>query len=1116
MASAEDVGAKRQMFYEIECVIDDCDTEVGYKPLSDSDELDDSAEEEEPREEDVDSSEEWEPLRRSKLKRNSSSPSSSFPRRRGRPPKNALKPSPAAPAMAPKSTPAISLPRRRGRPPKDKSKAKLFSKPSLYPAIVPKPPPYATLIPNSSIKFGPHSASTFTLSSNFTPITLSNASSSSSSASSIKLNPSSAPILISNPASAFKLSPNSTAASHQAPIATLICTPTSTGLLLDANTNEIRPVKEEEPWDDNVEAVEEWPVTKKDSLKPPESPSAKRQRLSRRTPRSKTPPRTEKRPLKHCSKTSPSPPPELAPIATSDPVLISQPVFSAVDEQLTAVNSSDPNPAPARPRAHGGLDGDRDEISDSRREDQLWEEDLDSGNDWNPLVESPNRSKSPASAQSPRIGNPSTPTSSGPIDKLSISTPEPTSKATPTPTTYPAPEATPVTPPALPPPSPLPRKRGRPRKHALKPNFILKPTPDTPPATLPNSLPAPECTPVIISDPIDHIPASSLDPAPNPEPVSTFEAIPQPVLPEEKPKLAATPYSRRQTRCRSSSALDSPCRKADSKPDKWLDITNEDEEPVLPNFSPMRTPGPQLTTDATYTPLQLFQLFFTNSAVKTIVRNTNSNAEKRVKAGKKFLWAPLTVSEFYSYVALVVYMGLVKTKSIADYWARKRMYNFSYPQSIMSQARFQAISWNLQLCDPQEDEENNKKKGTTAYDRLLKIKPLYTDVLSACKKHFHPNREILVDERMVASKDRIRIKRYMNDKPTKWGYKLFVLADSSCGYTWNFFVYEGKTLMSSGKGAGYDSVMRLLDHKVLGEGYTLYMDSFYTSPTLVLDLLQNRILACGTLRHASSLPKVNDLSGRSELGSIRWCREGPLLFVKWMDAREVLMCSSIHKAFTGDTVARNAKGSDGVWRTRLIPVPSAVKDYSKNMGNVNLSDSLIEYYNILHKSTKWYKTFFFHFLDIAVVNGFILHQELAKAQNKVPLSHKVFRETLVSELARAGRSKNPSAAKDPSTSDTLVSTTNVAHVPSTPTETIDTPSDTESSPPASPAQTDRCYPEYFGSDATHGRRVCVMCKLQGNKVKTPIYCSHCKVALCFVSSRNCFKKWHMDYHLEDL
>ncbi|XP_016317158.1 uncharacterized protein LOC107669448 [Sinocyclocheilus anshuiensis] len=1135
MASAGDVGAKRQMFYEIECVIEDCDTEVGYKPLSDSDELDDSAEEEEPREEDIDSSEEWEPRRRSKLKRNSSSsPSSSLPRRRGRPPKNALKPSPAAPAMArtPKNTPAVSLPRRGGRPSKDKSKAKLFPKPTPYAPIVPKPPPYATLIPNSSIKFGPHSTSTITLNPNFTPITLTNASSS------IKLNPNSAPILISNPASTFKISPNSTPASNQAPIATLICTPTSTGLLLDGDTNEIKSVKEEEPWEENVDAIEEWPFTKEESQEGSESSNAKRQRLSSPIPQSTTPPRTDG-PLKHTSKTTHSPLPELAPKDTSDHVPTSQP--TTTDEPLTSVPTTEPtsdpkpNPAPTRPWADSDLDGDSDEISDSGREEELWEEDLDSGDDWNPLPESPDRSKSPASAQSPRGGNPPTPTSSGPIDKLSLSTSEAAPEATPTSEATPTFEAIPTTnhnstPTSTPNPAPtLPRRRGRPRKHALKLNLTPKPTPDRATA-ITNSLPAADSTPVTISDPsADPIPASSLDLAPNPaistnsepnpEPTSTSEAMRQPTSTEEKSKLVATTYSPRQARSSLSSALDSPWMKIECKPDKWLDISNEDEEPVLPNFSPKRPPGLHLTADAMYTPLQLFQLFFTNSAVKTIVRNTNSNAEKRGKAGKKFVWVPLTVAEFYSYVTLVVYMGLVKAKSIADYWARKRMYNFSYPQSIMSRARFQAISWNLYLCDLQEDEENNKKKGTAGYDRLLKIKPLYTDVLSACRKHFHPNREILVDERMDATKARIGLKRYMNDKQTKWGYRLFVLADSSCGYTWNFFVYEGKTSTSSGKGAGYDSVMRLLDHKVLGKGYRLYMDNFYTSPTLFLDLLQNGILACGTLRHTSSLPKANDLSGRSELGSIRWYRQGPLLFVKWMDAREVLMCSSVHKAFTGDTVTRNAKGSDGVWRTRLIPVPSAVKDYSKYMGGVDFSDSLIEYYNVLHKTTKWYKTFFFHFLDIAVVNSFILHQELAKAQNKVPLTQKLFRETLVSELARAGRGKNPSssAAKDPSTSATPVSISMSAQVPSTPNETnAYSPSDTESSPPASPAQTEQCYPEYFGSDATHGRRVCVMCKLQGSKVKTPIYCSHCKVALCFVSSRNCFKKWHIDYHLEDL
>lgn len=362
---------------------------------------------------------------------------------------------------------------------------------------------------------------------------------------------------------------------------------------------------------------------------------------------------------------------------------------------------------------------------------------------------------------------------------------------------------------------------------------------------------------------------------------------------------------------------------------EWQDIEVEDYLPQQPGFRPTRVPGPQVITGANYTILDLFLLFISETVLQSVLINTNALGRRRHGAAN---WEELNMADMFSYLSLIIYMGLVRAPALTDYWRKSKLYSFPFPASVMSGRKFTKISTNIHLSDPEEDEVNEAKKGTPDYDRLHKIRPMYDEIRQNCMAHFQPGQNIAVDERMVASRARIGIRQYMKDKPVKWGFKLFVLADSSCGYTWDFFVYRGKGHIGSGRGLSYDVVMELVSSPVLGTGYKLFVDNFYTSPMLFRDLLADKkIWACGTIREQRvGFPKhrAGTLNSRDPRGTIRWIREGPLVFVQWKDTRVVQMYSSIHKAHSGDTVQRRVK-TDGRWRLETFPIPPAVQDYNQ-------------------------------------------------------------------------------------------------------------------------------------------------------------------------------------------
>uniref|UniRef100_A0A096M468 PiggyBac transposable element-derived protein domain-containing protein n=1 Tax=Poecilia formosa TaxID=48698 RepID=A0A096M468_POEFO len=295
-----------------------------------------------------------------------------------------------------------------------------------------------------------------------------------------------------------------------------------------------------------------------------------------------------------------------------------------------------------------------------------------------------------------------------------------------------------------------------------------------------------------------------------------------------------------------------------------------DKKPQPLRFVPARMPGPTFDTSS-WSPLTLFQLFFSPSVLRALIANTNANAARRLRAGK-FVCKELTVEDFYIFMAIIIFTSLLTS----DYWRKSWPYNFSFPGDKMTQCRFEAVLWSLHLSNPQEDEEN--EKNTANYDRLFKIKPLYTEIVTTFQAHFQPHQKISIDERMVA-KARNSMKQYQKDKPTKWGYKLFILGDSSTGYTWNFFIYTGKSVSTTGQ-----------DFSSLGKGYTLYIDNFYTSSTLFKDLCAKNIGCCGIIRkNRVGFPQTNNNDLPKKAGEM-YTEERNLLFVKWMDTMMLTLC----------------------------------------------------------------------------------------------------------------------------------------------------------------------------------------------------------------------------------
>ncbi|XP_057199073.1 uncharacterized protein LOC130565469 [Triplophysa rosa] len=189
--------------------------------------------------------------------------------------------------------------------------------------------------------------------------------------------------------------------------------------------------------------------------------------------------------------------------------------------------------------------------------------------------------------------------------------------------------------------------------------------------------------------------------------------------------------------------------------------TSEEEQV----FRPARTPGPQLKSTASYSPLELFQLFLSDSMLETVVANTNAHGIKRQEDTNP--WVNISLNDMYSYVAMLLYLGLQRCLSPKDFWRTTKIHHPEFPSNIMAYEKYSSISATLHLSDATVDAENDTKRGTSAYDPFCKIKPMYLELRDACKTHFHPYQNVSINERTVSTNPRTGLEEHMKCKTTK-------------------------------------------------------------------------------------------------------------------------------------------------------------------------------------------------------------------------------------------------------------------------------------------------------------------------------------------------------------
>lgn len=333
-------------------------------------------------------------------------------------------------------------------------------------------------------------------------------------------------------------------------------------------------------------------------------------------------------------------------------------------------------------------------------------------------------------------------------------------------------------------------------------------------------------------------------------------------------------------------------------------------------------------------------------------------------------------------------MGITHLPTIDDYWSKDdAIGSISLVCKTFSRNRYEEIDRNLHCVN--NDDYKNITNENENYDCLYKIRPLYQILIESCKTKYNISDHISIDEGMIHYKGRNFMKQFIHGKPTKWGFKVWKLCDSSNGYVFNFDFYKGRYDKYK---SGIDIVNKIIKFLPSNDTYHIYCDSFFTSIPLMNKLWKKNIFITGTLRKNSKYTPKEFKEERKNLkkNEICWTMSKPqFLLLAIYDSKIVTFISSCHSPT--ETCTKKKKQNN-----ETKEIPKVMKDYNTYARGVDLNNQTLIYYSCNRKTRRWWLYLFWNMIDIGIVNSLILKNNDSNKKDK--LSQRDFRIQLAKEL----------------------------------------------------------------------------------------------------------------------